>query len=83
MMRAQSGGGRDNADRATAPGALDRELNVTLNESEQGVILAEADVFTWMEFGAALANDDVSGEDHLPAIAFYAQTFRLRVTSVT
>ena len=80
-MLVQSGG-RDDAHRATAPGALDRELNVPLNESEQGVILAEADVLTRMEFGAALANEDVPGEDHLSAIAFYTQTLRFRIASI-
>jgi len=39
------------------------------------VILADADVFARVVFGAALANDDVAGEDELAAVALDAKAF--------
>jgi hypothetical protein len=67
-------GGHD-AHGATLLGALDGELHGAFGQREQGVILADADVFARVEFGAALANDDVAGEDELAAVALDAQAF--------
>jgi hypothetical protein len=50
---------------------------MAFNEGKQGVILADADVFTWVECGAALANDDVAGDDQLATVALYAKALRL------
>jgi hypothetical protein len=57
--------------------ALDGELNHAVLECEQGVILAAADVFARVEFGAALANDDVASQDELTAVALDAQSLGL------
>ena len=57
-----------------ASGALD-ELHGAFGQREQGVILADADVFARVVFGAALANDDVAGEDELTAVALDAKAF--------
>jgi hypothetical protein len=54
-------------------GALDGELHGAFGQREQGVVLADADVFARVEFGAALANDDVAGEDELAAVALDAR----------
>ena len=62
---------------AAIPGALDGELDDAIREREQGVILAAADIFARVEFGAALANDDVAGENELTAVALDAKTLGL------
>jgi len=41
------------------------------------VVLAAADVFARVEFGAALANDDVASQDELTAVALDAQSLGL------
>ena len=43
------------------------ELNLSIDEREQRVILAEADIAAGMPFGAALARDDVAGKHDLAA----------------
>ena len=66
---------RQDADGADFPGALDRKLDVTVLECEQGVILAHADVITGVELGAALTDDDRTCRDQLAAERFDAQAF--------
>ena len=39
------------------------------------MVLAATDIFARVELGAALANEDVAGENELPAIALDAQSF--------
>ena len=43
------------------------ELHATVDESEQGVVLADADVLAGMPFGAALARQNIAGDDALAA----------------
>src|SRR3546814_7432085 len=65
--------GSDDADRAALLRALDRELDLAVDEREQGVVAAEADAHARMELGAALANDDVAGFDRLATIDLPAE----------
>jgi hypothetical protein len=42
--------------------ALQSKLNGAVCQCEQGVILAAANAFTWVELSTALANDDVASQ---------------------
>jgi hypothetical protein len=53
--------------------ALDGELDGAILQREQGVILAHADIVARVEFGAALANDDVASRTSLTAVALDAR----------
>jgi hypothetical protein len=62
--------------------ALDGEFHRTVGKCEQGVILADTDVLTGMELGAALTDEDVARRDELAAIAFDAEAFRFGIAAV-
>lgn len=58
------------------------ELYFAVDQGEQSVIFAHADVFTRVYTCAALTNDDAASIDRLTAVNFNAQAFRFRVTAV-
>ena len=58
------------------------ELHFTINESEQGVVLAHAHVSAGVVLGAALTHDDIASYQSLAAEDFYAETFRMRFAAV-
>ena len=62
--------------------ALALELDGTVNQSEQGVILADTNVDTGMDVGASLANQNVAGQNKLTVSALNAQTLSLGITTV-
>src|SRR5690606_29721118 len=62
--------------------ALGRELDLAVDQREQGVVAAEADARTRVELGAALADDDVAGVDRLAAIDLHAEVLRVGVAAV-
>src|SRR3546814_2025832 len=72
----------DDADRAALLRALDRELDLPVDEREQGVVAAKADAHARMELGAALANDDVAGFDRLATIDLHAEILRVGAAAV-
>ena len=47
---------------------LVRELDLAVDEREQRVVLADADVDAGMDRGAALADDDAAGANQLAAV---------------
>ena len=51
------------------------ELHRAVDQREQGVILAHADVVARVELGTTLANDDVASLDQLTAVALDAKSF--------
>ena len=51
------------------------EFDFAIDESEESVVAAATDTYTWMHFGAALANDDVSSDHGLTAEFFNAESF--------
>jgi hypothetical protein len=69
--------GRNDGDRAALLLALDGELDGAILQREQGVVLAHADVFASVEFGTALTNDDVAGENELTTVALDAESLCL------
>ena len=66
----------------TAILALALELDSTVNQSEQGVILADTNVDTGMDVGASLANQNVAGQNELTVCTLDAQALSLGVTAV-
>merc|ERR1712173_311299 len=59
------------------------ESHNTVGKREQGVVLAHADIGTRIELGAALAHDDVAGDDVLAAELLHAKATTGRITTVT
>ena len=66
----------------TAILALTLELDGTVNQSKQGVILADTNVDTGMDVGASLANQDVAGQNELTISTLHAQALGLGITAV-
>ncbi len=71
-LRGSSFHGND-ADRATLVRTFDGELDNTVLQREQRVILANADVGAGMELGATLADQNVASGDQLTAVTLDAQ----------
>src|SRR5688572_21209990 len=58
------------------------ERDAAVRKRKEGVVLAHADAGTWIIFGAALAHDDVAGEDILAAELLHAEPLALGVAAV-
>src|SRR5690349_4823527 len=71
------------AHEGVARGALLRELHAARRRREQRVIRADADVVARAHRGAALANQDVAGENGLTAELLHAETLAVRFAAVT
>src|SRR5436190_3692477 len=63
--------------------ALDRIAHLAVDEREQRVVAADADVRAGVELGAALAHDDRAGRNDLAAEHLDAEHLRLRIAAVT
>ena len=57
------------------PTATVVKANFAVHEGEDGVVAAETDVLAGQELGAALADDDVAGDDGLAAEFLHAEAF--------
>ncbi|BBG29160.1 SAM-dependent methyltransferases [Zymobacter palmae] len=75
--------GRFDADEFTLFRTFGFELDFTVGQSEERVVLTNTHVSTSVELGAALTNDDVACCSSLAAEQFYAEAFGLGVASVT
>ena len=58
------------------------KLNLTIDQSEQGVILAYANVFACANCGASLSDDDVAGYNGLTVCFLNAKTLGLAIATV-
>src|SRR5262245_33901506 len=58
------------------------ELDATVSQCEQRVILGQADIASGMPFGAALARDDVAGKHALAAENLQAEALAIGVAPV-
>lgn len=58
------------------------EADGSVRDGEDGVVLAETDAFAGDPFGAALADDDIAGDDLLTAEFLDAEAFAAAVTTV-
>lgn len=75
--------GSNDADEFTALVAFDLKHDSAVGGREQGVILAKTYVVAGMKMRAALTNDDVAGLDDFAAETLDAQSFRVRVATVS
>jgi hypothetical protein len=58
------------------------EADVAVNQRENRVIAAEADVFARQKLCSALPDNDVAGHDQLAAESFYTEPFTNAVAAV-
>src|SRR5205085_2687853 len=68
--------------RLTVLRTLGPEAHLTVDQREQRVVLAGADIGARMELGAALAHDDRAGRNGLAAEHLHAEHLRLGITAV-
>ena len=57
--------------------AFDGKRHLAINQSEQGVIFTNTDVYTWVKTCAALANNDAAGIDDFTTEFLHTQHFWL------
>ena len=74
---------RRDADHLVALGAGHAKGDDAVDQREQRVILAHADVATRVHARAALTHDDRAGRDHLAAISLDAQHLRFGIAAVS
>ena len=58
------------------------ELYLTVDQSEEGIILTNTDVVAGMDGGSSLSDDNVAGENCLSVSLLYAKALRFAVTAV-
>src|SRR5262245_62066735 len=58
------------------------EVNRTFDQREDRVVAPQADILAGTPLGAALTDDDVSGDDALAAVLLDSQTLCARITTV-
>jgi len=58
------------------------ELNFSWSKCEEGKVLAETYVFSWVVFGASLAENDVTRKYRFATKLFNTQAFAITVASV-
>src|ERR1700674_987077 len=58
------------------------KLDIPIDQGEEGMIAANADIVTGLDFGTALAHNDAACCHQLSIEAFYAEHLRLAVASI-
>src|SRR5213082_965631 len=58
------------------------ELDIAIDQGEQGVVAANANVIAGFDLCAALANNDATGGNHLSIIAFHSKHFGVTVPTI-
>src|SRR5579863_2055400 len=58
------------------------EFNIPVDQGEEGMIAAHANVIAGFDFGAALAHNDAACCHQLPIEAFHSEHLRLAVASI-
>ncbi len=59
------------------------ELDYTVYQGKDGVVFADADILSRMDFRSVLPDDDTACFDGLPAIYLHAEPLALAVPAVT
>jgi hypothetical protein len=83
MVLALGSGGLDGRGSDVHAAAFAVELDLAIDEGEQGPVASGADIVARDEFGAALADDDAARGDMFAAEAFYAEAFAITITAVS
>ena len=63
--------------------AVTLELNLTVNESEKGIVRTLAYVVARMNVGSALSDKNVAGKNKLTVSSLDAESLRFGITAVT
>src|SRR4029077_16416612 len=71
---------RNRIDIDTTPAAI--EANAAVDERENRVVATESNVLARKELGAALANDNVAGQNRFAAKSFYTETLADAIAAV-
>ena len=71
---------RDRIDIDSSPTAI--KPDAAVNQRENCVIATESDVFSGQKFRAALAHNDVPGQDRFAAESFYTKPFANAVAAI-
>ena len=58
------------------------KADVAVGKGEEGVVASHADIVAGVELGAALADEDGSGEDELSAVPLHPKTLAVAVATV-
>jgi hypothetical protein len=58
------------------------EMHLAVDQSEQRIVRGPADIFTGMNPGTALANDDAARSDHLAIVPLHAEKLRIAIPAV-
>ena len=58
------------------------ELDLAVNQSEEGVVLADTDIVAGMDGSTALSDNDIAGNNGLTVSLLYAKTLRLTIAAV-
>ena len=58
------------------------EANIAIDQRENGIIAAEADVLARQKLGSALTDNDIAGHDQFAAESFYAEAFANAIAAV-
>ena len=59
------------------------EVDAAVGKGKQGMVLAHADIGAGMNFGTALAHQDVAGKNALAAEPLHAETAPIRIAAIT
>lgn len=59
------------------------EADHAVFEGKEGVVGSNANVLAWVDFGATLTNDDLTGGDGLTISTLDAEAFGLRIAAVS
>jgi len=73
---------REDADEGALFGPLDGEGNLPIDEREQRVVLAHADVGPGMHLRAALPNDNGARGDRFAAVDLYTEPLGMRIAAI-
>jgi hypothetical protein len=74
---------RDNAHRLLVQRTFGGKKYIAFNQCKQSVILADADIGSGVELGAALANNDGASANQLTTELLHTEHFRLRVAPIS
>src|SRR5690349_202911 len=59
------------------------ELHISIDQGEERVIAAHADLLAWLDLRATLAHNDATCRHQLTIVALHAQHLRLAISTIT
>jgi hypothetical protein len=62
--------------------ASHQKLNNSIRQSKQRVVATDPHIISRMEFGPALAQNNLTGSDRLPPVTLYSEHLGIRIPAV-